>query len=58
MLILKLALDLVPRLVHCVQLLNKFITVSLGLIELRLHLVIVDLQSAQLELQLICLELC
>ena len=56
-LILKLSLDFVPGLIHCMQLVNQIVVVSPCLIQLLFHFVIIDLQSAKFQFELICLQL-
>lgn len=57
MLILQLGFDFVASLVHGVELVNQIVVVRSGLSQLLVHFVIVNLQSAKFELELICLEL-
>ena len=57
MLILQLVFDLVAGLVHRVQLVNQVVMVCASCCQLLLHLVVVDLKRAKLELILIGLEL-
>ena len=56
MLVLQLSFDLMTCLIHGVQLVYKVIVIGSGLSELLLHLVIVDLEGAQLQFKLISLQ--
>ena len=57
MLIVQLGLDLVPGFIHFMELINQVIMISPRLRQLLLHLVVVDLECAQLELILVRLQL-
>ena len=57
MLVLQLGFDLMTCLIHSVQLVDKVIVIGPSLTELLFHLVIVDLEGAQLQFKLISLQL-
>ena len=57
MLVLQLGFNLMACLIHSVQLINKVIVIGPCLSQLLLHLVIIDLESAKLQLKLISLQL-
>ena len=57
MLVLQLGFNLMTCLIHSVQLVDKVVVIGPRLSELLLHLVIVDLEGAQLQFKLISLQL-